>query len=224
MYQVVEPNPSNVEFFRNVVSQNPEYKKIEFKWYIGFFETFCDEFRHKEVELNKFDFVHFVSCFYHINSVKAFEETYNHLLASNGIMCAIGENKNAFWPKMMHFFADHQMENESFICSGPVSQNYFLPGWQQQARDRDWKYESYVHGYNMEITPMYELTSKDGNHLVDFVMHTKSARKTVKRSIIDDFFKFLDAGKVEEEVMEDGMKVKKIYYPAELGVIMITKE
>jgi hypothetical protein len=224
LYQVVEPNASNIEFFRNVVSNNPEYKQIRFKWFTGYFEKFCEDFKENEAEVNKFDFVHYVRCFYHINSVKAFDHTYNHLLANNGIMCGVGENENAFWPKMMQFLADHKMEHEGFTGSGPVSQNYFLPGWQQQARDRDWRYETYVHGYNFDITPMYDATSKDGNYLIDFAMHTKMARETVKRSIIDDFFKFLDNGKVESEVLENGMKVKKTYFPCELGAIMITKE
>ena len=123
MYQVVEPNPSNVEFFRNAVSQNPEYNKIEFKWYTGFFETFCNEFKQEEIEINKFDFVHFVRCFYHINSAKAFDHTYYHLLAISGIMRGVGENDNAFWPKMMHFFADHKMEHEHGVLYYRPSQH-----------------------------------------------------------------------------------------------------
>ena len=114
------------------------------------------------------------------------------------------------------------MNMRDSLVSGAVSQNYFLPGWQQQARDKTWRYESYVHGYNFDITPMYEPDSKDGNYLIDVVMHTQSARKNVKRSVIDDFFKFLEAEKVDE-VIEDGIKVKKIYFPCELGAIMITK-
>lgn len=224
LYQVIEPNSSNIDFFRNAVKDNPEYKQIQFRWYNGTFDKFCTDFRTRETEDNKFDFVHFVRVFYHIDSVKSFDRTYAHLLAKNGIMCAVGENEDAFWPRMMHFLADHKMEHECFTCSGPVSQNYFLPGWINQARERDWKYESYVHGYHFDITLMYDPSSKDGNQVMDFALHAKSARKTVKQSTIDDFFELLDANKIEKTVMENGVPSEKIYYPCELGAIMITKE
>jgi len=224
LYQVVEPNSSNVHTFRSRVENNPEYSRVKFQWCVGTFDKFCNEFRYRENEDNKFDFVHFVRCFYHIDSVKTFDQTYSHLLAKNGIMCGMGENEDAFWPKMMHFLNERKMEHECFVCSGPVSQNYFLPGWQQLARERDWRYESYVHGYNFEITPMYDPGNQDGNYLMDFIMHTKEARKNINPTIIEDFFKFLDAGKKERTIIENNVKVDKKYYPCELGAIMITKE
>lgn len=224
LYQVVEPNASNIEFFRNTVSNNTKYSRINFKWFTGTFERFCDEFKSREYEPNKFDFVHFARCFYHIDSVKAFDYTYDHLLAKNGIMCGIGENDNSFWPKMMQFLANHKMEHDCFTVSGAVSQNYFLPGWLNLARARDWRYESYVQGYHFDVTPMFDPSSKDGNALLDFIMHAKSARQTIKRSTLDDFFKLLDNNKVEKIMIKDGMKTQQTYMPCELGAMMITKE
>jgi len=224
LYQVVEPNAANVELFRNRVESKPEYRRVKFLWCTGTFDKFSYDFKPRENEDNKFDFVHFVRCFYHIDSVKTFDQTYNHLLAKDGIMCGIGENEDAFWPRMMHFLAERKMEHECFQCSGPVSQNYFLPGWHQLARDRDWRYESYVHGYNFDVTPIYDPENRDGNYVMDFVMHTKDSRKNLKPSIVEDFMKFLDSGKKERTVLENGVKVVKKYYPCELGAIMITKE
>jgi len=224
VYQVVEPNPSNMECFRKAVTNNQDFKRIKFQWYNGFFEKFCDDFKQKEVEVNKFDFVHFVRVFYHIDSVKGLDRAYEHLLAKNGIMCAIGENENAFWPKMMHFLAAHKLEHECFTCSGPVSQNYFLPGWLQLARERDWRYESYVQGYKFDITPMYDPNSKDGNQLIDFALHAKDSRKAFKKEVIEDFFKLLDDGKIEREIIENEVKVTRKYFQCELGAIMITKD
>lgn len=224
LYQVVEPNVANVDTFRSRVENKPEYKRIKFLWCTGTFDKFYNDFRFRECEENRFDFAHFVRCFYHIDSVKTFDETYNHLLTKGGIMCGVGENEDAFWPKMMHFLAEHKMEHECFSCSGPVSKNYFLPGWLDLARERDWRYESYVHGYGFDVTPMYNPDNRDGNYVLDFVMHTKDARKTLDASVIEDFVKFLDSNTKERIVVENGINMLKKNFHCELGAIMITKE
>ena len=61
-------------------------------------------------------------------------------------MCAIGEGEESFWPYMMKFLDEQHMPHQRFLCSGANSQNYFLPGWLDQCRVRDWRYESYVQG------------------------------------------------------------------------------
>jgi len=223
-YIVVEPNSANVESFRKFVSEEPNYERVQFKWHTCTFDKFCDGFRQKTSESNTFDFVHFCRCFYHFDSVKAFDFTYDRLLARNGIMCGLGENENAFWPRMMHFLQKHNIEHEGFDGDQPVSQSYFLPGWLQLARDRNWRYESYVQGYNFNITPIFDPSSKDGNYLIDFAFHQKQARKTIKKNVIEDFIRMLDERKFERVYVQNNMQVKRVYYPCELGVIMITKE
>jgi len=224
LYTVVEPNNANVEAFRKSVSERPEFRKVQFKWHTSVFEKFCEDFKQREYESNKFDFVHFVRVFYHFDSANAFDRTYNHLLARNGIMCGMGENENAFWPKMMYFLAKHKIDHDGFTGSGPVSQNYFLPGWLQLARDKNWKYESYIHGYDFDITPMFDPSSRDGNYLIDFAFHQKNARKNTKKIIIEDFFNMLNERKFEKIITKDGKQTKKIIFPCELGAIMITRE
>jgi len=224
-YHVVEPNAENVQAFKNRVEHKPEYQRIKFQWFTGTFDKFVNDFKPKaREEANKFHFVHFVRCFYHIDSRQSFDTTYNTLLAKGGVMCGVGENEDAFWPRMMHFLAEHKMEHECFTCSGPVSQNYFLPGWLQQCRERDWKYASYVQGYKFDVTPMYDANNRDGNYVMDFVMHIKDSRKNVDAKIIEDFFKFLEAHKKERSVVENEVQKVQVYYPCELGAIMITKE
>lgn len=140
-------------------------------------------------------------------------------------MCAVGEHEEAFWPKMMHFLAKYKMAHECFSCSGPVSQNYFLPGWIRQAREKNWRYESYVQGYHFNVTPMYDHASKEGRQLVDFAFHAKGARNVVKKDVLDEFFKVLDANKVEHDLKLNGiLQGKQLLFPCEMGAIMITKE
>ena len=222
VYHVVEPNPSTNS--RKIVEERNEYERVQFKWYTGYFEQFCDEIKTRTSEADRFDLLHFVRAFYHIDSEKAFDYVYQNLLVRNGIMCAIGENGDSFWPKMMYSLADRQIEHKGFMGSGPVSKNYFLPGWLEQTRERKWTYESYVHGYLFDITPMYDPTSKDGNYLIDFVMHSKDARRNIKRSVVNDFFKFLEDNKIEREIVKNGVRGKKMYFPCEFGAIMITKQ
>ncbi|XP_057294297.1 histamine N-methyltransferase B-like [Hydractinia symbiolongicarpus] len=224
VYQVVEPNPSNVKFFRDAVTDKESYSKVKFNWFQGFYEDFLEEFKKTESEENKFDFAHFVRCFYHIDSVKGLDTTYQHFLAKNGIVAVVGENEDAFWPKNMLFLNDHGMKHECFTCSGPVSQAYFLPGWISQATEKGWKHETYTHRYNFDVTPMFDETSNIGNYLIDFATHAKQARKTVKKEILDDFFAFLNKNIVETKIEEDGKEVNKKYFPCQLGAIIITRE
>jgi len=224
-YHVVEPNPENVQAFKNRVEHKPEYQRVKFQWYTGTFDQFVNDFKSKATEeANKFQFVHFVRCFYHIDSRQTFDTTYKILLAKQGVMCGVGENEDAFWPRMMHFLAEHKMEHECFTCSGPVSKNYFLPGWLEQCRERDWRYESYVQGYKFDITPLYDPNNQDGNYVLDFIMHTKNSRKIIAANILEDFFQFAEAHKKERIIIENEVQRVQKYYPCELGAIMITKE
>merc|ERR1712150_238821 len=213
LYTVVEPNSANVEAFRKLVGEQPHFNRIQFKWHTATFEKFCDEFKGREKEENKFDFVHFVRCFYHIDSAKSFDRTYNHLLTKNGIMCGVGENENAFWPRMMHFLADHKIDHPCFQCSGPVSQNYFLPGWINLSLERGWKYESYVHGYDFDLTPAHDPSSETGNYIMDFMFHQRQSRKNQPQSVIDDLFQFFKKNQIERVVLKDGEEIKEIIYP-----------
>ena len=74
------------------------------------------------------------------------------------------------------------------------------------------------------MTPMFDEKSEDGNYLIDFGMHVKDARKTVKKEILNDFFQFLIDSMQEEEIEESEKRLVKKYFPCELGVIVITKE
>ena len=156
--------------------------------------------------------------------MKGLNVTYDHFVAKNGIVAVVGENKDAFWPKMMHFLADHEMTHECFTCSGPVSDAYFLPGWVSQATSKEWKFETFVQKYNFDVTPMFDETSQIGNYLIDFALHAKNSRKTVKKAVLEDFFKFLIEEAKDMEVEEDGKKSTKKYFSCELGTIIITRQ
>jgi len=95
IYQVVESNLESVDYFRGVVTKDDNLSKVSFKWYTGFFEPFCEEF--KKADSNKedhCDFAHFVRYFYHIESVFGLNITYNYLLAKDGIVAVVGKNEN----------------------------------------------------------------------------------------------------------------------------------
>lgn len=51
VYQVVESNLESVDYFRGVVTKDDNLSKVSFKWYTGFFEPFCEEF--KKADSNK---------------------------------------------------------------------------------------------------------------------------------------------------------------------------
>ena len=89
VYQVVEPNPESVDYFRGVVTKDDNLSKVSFKWYTGFFEPFCEEFKKTDNQEARFDFAHYVRCFYHIDSVSALKITYDDLLAKDGIVAVV---------------------------------------------------------------------------------------------------------------------------------------
>ena len=229
LYQVVEPSNDSIEYFRRSILRNDNYSKINFQWYQGFFEDFVAKFvqDHKGVSdegEEKFDFVHYVRCFYYFDSVTALDKTYNTLLRKNGFVTVVGENEGAFWPEFVIFLNDHGISHEGLSGSGPVSMAYFLPDWISQSQKNKWKYETYTDKYKFNMTPMFDEKSEDGNYLIDFCMHVKDARKTVKKEILNDFFQFLIDNMQEEEIEESEKRLVKKYFPCELGVIVITKE
>lgn len=229
LYQVVEPSNDSIEYFRRSILRNDNYSKINFQWYQGFFEDFIAKFEQdlkdvKDEGKEKFDFVHYVRCFYYFDSVTGLDKTYNTLLRKNGFVTVVGENEGTFWPKFMIFLNDHGIPHEGLSGSSPVSMAYFLPGWISQSQKNKWKYETYTDKHKFNMTPMFDEKSEDGNYLIDFCMHVKDARKTVKKEILNDFFQFLIDNMQEEEIEESEKRLVKKYFPCELGVIVITKE
>jgi len=223
VYTVCEPNSSNVEFFKGEVEKRAEFKNVTFEWHVGFFEAFVEKFTSSATEDTKIDFAHFVRVFYHIDSYTALNTVYEKLLAKDGFVAVVGENENAFWPLMMIFLNDHNLKNECFLCSGPVSDAYFLPGWSKQAKDNGWKHEVFTRSYNFDVTDCFDEQSAVGNYLIDFAFHGKQSRKTIEKSTMDDFFAFLRKHAKDEEVEMDGVKQVRTNFPAQLGAIIITK-
>ena len=229
IYQVVEPNMDHIENLRSSVLRNEYYKKINFLWYHGGLGEFINKFTKEnegaiDEEERQYDFVHYARVFYYVDSVSALDKTYNILLRKHGFVAVVGENEGSFWSKMMVFLNDHEMFHEVFRCSGPVSMAYFLPGWISQAKKNKWKYEAYTDQHNFDVTLMFDKNSQIGNYLIDFTIHVKEARKSVKKEILDDFFKFLNENVKEEEIEEDGKRFVKKYFPCVLATIIITKE
>jgi SAM-dependent methyltransferase len=222
-YQIIEPNTENVQAFRNRVAHKPEYNRVKFLWFTGSFDKFVADFRPRGGS-DKFDLVHFVRCFHHMDSRTVLETTYTTLLGKQGFMCAIGENEEAFWPRLMKFLAQQHTPHERFTCSGANSQNYFLPGWLDLCRIKDWRYESYVQGYKFDVTPMYDTNNKDGNHLLDFAFHVKNARQNVPNKTVEDFMNFVNDGVKERLVVRNGVQSARKYYPCEMAAIMVMKE
>lgn len=71
---------------------------------------------------------------------------------------------------------------------------------------------------------MFDASSRAGNYLIDFALHGKGCRQTVKKEILDDFFELLTSHSCEEEVKsENGATEKRRHFYCELGAIMITK-
>ena len=231
LYQVVEPNNDSIEYFRRSILRNDSYNEINFLWYQGFFEDFLTKFEQdnkgvSDEKEEQFNFVHYVHCFYHFDSVTALDKTYNTLtlLRKDGFVTFVGENPGAFWPKFMVFLNDHGISHEGLSGSGPISVAYFLPGWISQSQKNKWKYETYTNKYKLNMSPISGEKSEDGNYLIDFCMHVTDARKTVRKEILNDFFQFLIDNMQEEEIEENEKKCVKKYFPCELGVIVITKE
>lgn len=210
-YQVVEPNASNVEHFKKIV--DGKFPAVTFQWHTGTFEDYVETYK-ADKSPSKFDFIHFVRMFYHVDTVSTLTITMKTFKANGGFVAVVGEAENAFWPKNMHFIAKHSLVHDCLTVNGPVSDLYFLPGWHRLSKENGWKSSTYTSTYDFDVTPIFDPENQDGNYLMDFCFHVVESRKNIGKEIVNDFMKFLENETVKEN--------DRIIFKCELGAILIS--
>lgn len=189
---------------------------MKFEWFTGTFTAFFKEFQVNATDLDKFDLVHCSQTLEDMCWTKFLDNTYQNLLIQNGLLVAIGTTSNSFWGKMMPLLASHNFEHDLFQTAGPISDEYFLSSWSEQARSHNWKYHMYNRDYRFYTGPFYHFGSDESNALLDYVFHVKDAQNVVPNDVIEKFMDLLRKNKKEDN--------KGTFFPCEFGAILITKE
>ena len=81
-----------------------------------------------------------------------------------------------------------------------------------------------IPGYKFDVTPIYDVSDKEGHNLLDLALNTKNSRQNVPAKTVEDFMKFIDGGVKERSVVVNGVAGVRKFYSCEMAAIMITKD
>lgn len=205
-WTVVEPGTSALEEYKRRVSQESDNLiDVDFNWVNGSFESFVDGCRANS-DKQKYHLVHFVSCLYYIDEELAIRETFDHLLAPEGLVLAIVGTVDDIWDLMIKKFKDQvpTLASELHYTTSKTVVDL--------AKKNGWKYDAFVGRISLAITEMFTTDSPAGSAILQFYMHTKEdPRITIQPQIISAVLEFFNQnswtqvieGKEEFLVRED---------------------
>ena len=210
--RTIEPDKNNLEVFRSKAENLPVSLKnkagIEFEWCPT---TFQDYVGRKKKDDVKFDVVHFFHSLYYVGLEAALKHCYDRELGANGaIICGISREESAVVKYSKAFSPQGLILNPAAYYSSKEVKDV--------AKKNGWKYvECPGETINCNITTIFDRSSVEGNHLLNFLTHWVNVRVTTSQENLGKILNFW-----ENECIEDipGIKTVKMV----VGMVIIFKE
>ena len=171
--RAIEPEKVQLEAFRAKAENLPESLKsradIEFEWLPMTYQEYVEQ---KKTDDVKFDVVHFFHSIYHVELETALEHCYEKELGEKGVILCILTGYDGAYAKYGRAFSSQGLIQNP----GAYRSNKEIT---DVAKKNRWKYvECSGENKNLDITAIFDSSSVDGNHLLDFITHWAHVRMT----------------------------------------------
>ena len=207
--RTIEPDKKVLQVFRAKAEDLPESLKtradIEFEWCPMTFQEYVEQKNKYDV---KFDVVHFFHSLYYVGLEAALKHCYDKELGAKGvIICGISGEESAVVKYSKAFSSQGLILNPgAYYSSKDVT---------DVAKKNGWKYvECPGDPINCDITAIFDRSSVEGNHLLDFLTHWVNVRITASH---ENLLKILNFW--ENECIGDIPGVKKVKMVVRMVVI-----
>ena len=195
---VIEPSPMIEEFKTSVLCLPQPLKDlatVSFEWH----EMTLQKFMEGSSNIECFDMVHFVASLYYMDAEAALRYSYEHLVSGGAIFCTVLP-EDSFFPKLSR-------KLHGRINLGLAQKLYTEVDIVNIAKRNNWKYEElWKTQYTADISSCFDVSSTEGDYLLDFLTHLPEFRDTADRMIFKDVMEFLNE---ESTIDENGKKLIK---------------
>ena len=179
--RVVEPDIARLSTFRTKAANlSKRFKKevnVAFEWVPMTFQEYSSQ---KKAEDAKFDVVHFIHSIYYLGVEDALVHCYEKELGDKGIIMTITQAEDDPMMKFASQFPDQR--HRSFPRNKDVV---------AVAKQKGWKYFACSGDSNeLDITNIFDSSSRQGNHLLNFLTNRRELRQNEKKETVEKILKF----------------------------------
>ena len=180
--RAIEPNKCSCSLYKAVIENLPsplDSECTEFEICQQTFQEYKDSQQHQENTV-KFDMVHFIHSFYHVDIEQAMMHCFERELTEQGVLvCLISGQDLIYWVKSKQNSQWHgrEKDSEKYETAEEII---------NIAKSNGWKHEIYSQEYDIDVTDVFDEKSTEGNLLLDFLIHTVNFRETADKQLVED--------------------------------------
>ena len=192
--RAIEPNETALLQFRSKTETLSDggshpWERVEFEWMPTTFQQYVEQKREADV---KFDVVHFMHSIYYVGEAEL-KHCYENELDEKGIIISISNTQDNSMARYRTRCAELgiALDDRIFANSEDVV---------AVARENGWKYlECPSDTEIVDITTIFDVTSEEGNYLLDFLLNWIDFRLTADHGMVEEILKFWN----EESSVDD---------------------
>ncbi|XP_078375828.1 histamine N-methyltransferase-like [Oculina patagonica] len=178
----IEPDKDRLSAFREKAAILPEHVKervnVDFEWVPMTFQEYTSQKNEDDVT---FDVVHFIHSIYHLDEKEALVHCYEKELGEKGIIISVAQSKENLM-SILAELPDLGRHVASYPRNGDVISVAIEQGWKYFTCPGD--------TISVNIASMFDSSSREGDHLLDFLTHIKDIRQTEEIEIVDNITNF----------------------------------
>ena len=194
--RVIEPDKEMLSTFREkVASLSKEPANSVFEWVPMTFEEYKSQ---KSTDDVKFDVVHFIHSIYYLDEKEALLHCYEKELGEKGVIISIAQD-NGNPIRILAHLPDLGPHVAAYPRNADVIAVAIEQGWKYFTCPGDSK--------SVDITTMFDSFSPEGNHLLDFLTHTKDIRQNEEKEIVESIMNFW---KEQSFINEHGKRIVEL--------------
>ncbi|XP_068186769.1 histamine N-methyltransferase-like [Antennarius striatus] len=205
--EVVEPNPTQIHSFKDLVSQTPDLDYINFNWNSISAEEFEEQWKENKMT-KKFDIIHMFQVLYFVKDPEATISFFHSLLNKNGKLLISLLPDGSSWGKLYDMCSNRLiLANHVDLTIDDVKSYLDLEGL---------SYETYILPRQVDITQCFIEGDENGDLVLDFLVHAIHFSKSVSSELKTEFMEFLRTECCDEA---NG----KVLYNSDFEMIVIDK-
>ncbi|XP_031566558.1 histamine N-methyltransferase-like [Actinia tenebrosa] len=154
-----------------------------------------EEYAKSKHDQNQYDLVQAIHSLYYVESMEStLKHCYHNELGEKGlIVCLLGDNSNlpAVTGKILEKF---RSERQGKLCRNNAAANFI-----HFAEKNSMKYEKVVVPFSVDVTSVFDESSEEGGHLLDFCTHEVNYRQTADPDEVKEVLKKIQDISTEED-------------------------
>ena len=175
--RAIEPNEYSCGLYKAAIENLPS-TVAEFEILQQTFEGY-KESQHGQARSEKFDMVHFIHSFDHVDMELTLIHCFDNELSEQGAFACIVTEKDLLYRVRKQSEKWHGTDTDSE--SDKTAETII-----KIANDNGWKHEIYTLEYSIDVTEVFDEKSTEGNLLLDFLTHTVNFRETADKQLVEE--------------------------------------